>query len=764
MAYNTKHSKEDITIALDRGQNIRITNNGWVKLLSSLSDPINLGDLKTPGNYSILFWTDGPNFGDKSITPINVTVVKVDGVITQLVNAGGKYFNRSIADGEINYGRWKIDSNNYDINPGPTSPGAPISGETLWLDTSDPTNPLLKLYINAGWKVIDPEGVMKSEVYDTQGKASDIFKYIDDVIAQSSVGEITELVNNHLKDTTIHTTATEKAKWRSSATEEELDTKVNTFIEEMNTIVTTEVNSNSTEVDSLSTNIAAEYEGLVTHASNTTIHPDSVKQAEWDAKADNDHTHILDGKVTISGDQIVGDLNNFDESKIPYTAKERIYTTSSYDEMNALKLNPVHNGDIVFMNDGINKEYYEVIDESKLGISDQISFKQGNLLSINYWGPVCYGKDKFVALRASTVKYTFAYSLDGITWIEGTLPAKCWWRYVCYAKDKFVAVAEDTNIFIYSSDGITWTQGTLPAKEKWGYVCYGKDKFVAITGGSTSTTTSSDVFAYSLDGITWTQGTLPAKYWWRSVCYGKDKFVAVAHTTDTFAYSLDGITWTQGTLPVSKDWISVCYGKDKFVAITFNSDVFAYSLDGITWAQGTLPESKKWISVCYGKDKFVAFARVTDVFAYSLDGITWAQGTLPASKGWYYLCYGKDKFVAVVSDSNSSAFVYSYTPPNTAFTQIPNNIMYDWDNIKNTPTTAEGYYISDAISKEEYDSLINQMTEESLSSDPGTVDLSNSVFTDAKVGQIVSAMDSLKTKLTPLDTYISQVNSLIKIQ
>ena len=555
VAYNTKHSKEDITIALDKGQNIRITNNGWVKLLSSLSDPINLGDLKTPGNYSILFWTDGPNFGDKSITPINATVVKVDGVITQLVNAGGKYFNRSIASGEINYGRWKIDSSNYDINPGPTSPGAPISGETIWLDTSDPTNPLLKLYINAEWKVIDPEGVMKSEVYDTQGKASDIFKYIDDVIAQSSVGEITELVNNHLKDTTIHTTATEKAKWRSSATEEELDTKVNTFIEEMNTIVTTEVNSNSTEVDSLSTNIAAEYEGLVTHASNTTIHPDSVKQAEWDAKADNDHTHILDGKVTISGDQIVGDLNNFDESKIPYTAKERIYTTSSYDEMNALKLDPVHNGDIAVMNDGTNKEYYEVTDESKLG----------------------------------------------------------------------------TNSY----------------------------KLIAISV------------------------TLPVSLRWYSVCYGKDKFVAVASTTKIFAYSSDGITWTQGTMPVSKEWNSVCYGKDNFVVVAVNSNIFAHLF---------------------------------------LSNIT------------------------------------------TAFTQIPNNVMYDWNNIKNTPTTAEGYYISDAISKEEYDYLINQMTEESLSSDPGTVDLSNSVFTDTKVGQIVSEMDSLKTKLTPLDTYISQVNSLIKLQ
>ena len=656
VAYNTKHSKEDITIALDKGQNIRITNNGWVKLLSSLSDPINLGDLKTPGNYSILFWTDGPNFGDKSITPINVTVVKVDGVITQLVNAGGKYFNRSIASGEINYGRWKIDSTNYDINPGPTSPGAPISGETIWLDTSDPTNPLLKLYINAEWKVIDPEGVMKSEVYDTQGKASDIFKYIDDVIAQSSVGEITELVNNHLKDTTIHTTATEKAKWRSSATEEELDTKVNTFIEEMNTIVTTEVNSNSTEVDSLSINITAEYEGLVTHVSNTTIHPDSVKQAEWDAKADNDHTHILDGKVTISGDQIVGDLNNFDESKIPYTAKERIYTTSSYDEMNALKLDPVHNGDIVVMNDGTNKEYYEVTDESKLG--------------------------------------TNSYKLIAIS---VTLPVSLRWYSVCYGKDKFVAVASTTKIFAYSSDGITWTQGNMPSKQEWWSVCYGKDKFVAISY-------NSDVFAYSLDGITWTQGALPASEsngYWYSVCYGKDKFVATSFDSNIIAYSTDGITWTEGNMPSKQDWISVCYGKDKFVALSGGpegvSNIFAYSLDGIAWTKGTLPVNRFWYSVCYGKDKFVAVANDSNIIAYSLDGITWTSGTLPSGQDWSSVCYGKDKFVAIATATEYNTFacfnfispvsingdIYQFRIPNKSgadYSFEPGHLVKDFDN------------------------------------------------------------------------------------
>ena len=282
-----------------------------------------------------------------------------------------------------------------------------------------------------------------------------------------------------------------------------------------------------------------------------------------------------------------------------------------------------------------------------------IAFKQGNLLSINYWSCICYGKDKFVAIASSNI---FAYSSDGITWTQGTMPVKGKWRSVCYGKDKFVAVIDSSNTFVYSSDGITWTQGTMLVSARWSSVCYGKDKFVVVAR-------NTDKFAYSLDGITWTKGTLPSSKYWESVCYGKDKFVVVADNTNIFAYSSDGITWTQGTMPSTQKWWSVCYGKDKFVAIVYNSDVFAYSTDGITWTQGTLPSTQYWRSICYGKDKFVAIVYNSDVFVYSLDGITWTQGNTPSAQKWICMCYGKDKFVAVESVSNSNAFVYSYDLP-----------------------------------------------------------------------------------------------------
>ena len=350
---------------------------------------------------------------------------------------------------------------------------------------------------------------------------------------------------------------------------------------------------------------------------------------------------------------------------ITWTDGKLTYSTAKSKDFSDLRIVvPTSTGFMLFGASDSEIQYWKVDEVVK-----PIAFKQGNLLSNNYWSCICYGKDKFVALVASKARYTFAYSLDGITWTEGTLPAKYWWNSVCYGKDKFVAVApnNDTDVFVYSTDGITWTSGTLPIKGDWVRVCYGKDKFVAIIGVPE---TFSNVFAYSLDGITWTQGTLPSTQVWMSICYGKDKFVAVAYNSDVFAYSSDGITWTQGNMPSTQYWDYACYGKDKFVAIAFNSDVFAYSLDGITWTQGTLPSTQYWDCVCYGKDKFVAIANTSDIFAYSLDGITWTQGTLPSTQVWMSICYGKDKFVAVSNNSDFNAFIYSYDLP------VYNNYAY----------------------------------------------------------------------------------------
>ena len=126
MGWPTKYTGEEIDIALDKGKDLRIVNNGWIRLESSTSSPTNLNSLKNPGNYTTSFWTGGPDFGDEIITPINITITVINGDTHQIVTAGNRSYARVMVSGGSNYGNWSIDQSDGAINPGNSAPSEPI--------------------------------------------------------------------------------------------------------------------------------------------------------------------------------------------------------------------------------------------------------------------------------------------------------------------------------------------------------------------------------------------------------------------------------------------------------------------------------------------------------------------------------------------------------------------------------------------------------------------------------------------------------------
>ena len=102
---------------------------------------------------------------------------------------------------------------------------------------------------------------------------------------------------------------------------------------------------------------------------------------------------------------------------------------------------------------------------------------------------------KFVAV--ATNSNIAIYSSDGVTWTETTLPVSNYWEPIIYGGDKFVATAfnNNGNIAIYSYNGIEWSETAMPAVKNWKSLAYGQNKFVAVT--------DTTMAAYSLDGITW---------------------------------------------------------------------------------------------------------------------------------------------------------------------------------------------------------------------------------------------------------------------
>lgn len=288
---------------------------------------------------------------------------------------------------------------------------------------------------------------------------------------------------------------------------------------------------------------------------------------------------------------------------------------------------------------------------------------------------VCYGKDKFVAVKTSCDTF---YSYNGIDWIKNTInDTYVKPRNLCYSGDKFVGIANSTTsstLSCYSKDGINWTSIELPKNTTWTSVCYGNEMYVAVAG-------SNGYVMYSTNGISWTLATMPHTKAWTSVCYGNGKFVAVASGTTYAAYSTDGINWVQTTMPGQSSWFRVCYGEDKFVAIT-KTTVGAYSSDGINWTQTTLPSlSYEWYSLCYIKGLYVTLKYtsttnsttddngnttttpvLTNGIAYSTDGIAWTKGTSrPTAEQYQCMCYGDNKLVAISMVNNRIAYTNALT-------------------------------------------------------------------------------------------------------
>ena len=718
MGYKTQYTGPQIDEALGRGMNLRVVNNGWIRLESTSTTPTDLSTLKNPGNYLTPYWVNGPDIGEGLITPLNVVVVRVNDVLYQYADINGiKYSRDNSVDGSV-YGQWSINQSAGSVNVGPTSPANPVNNKTLWLDTSNPEMPSLKAFVNDVWKDVIPNGALQKNIYDTQGKATDIFEYIDTAIENADLGTVTENIDEHLNDTTIHVTPEEKAKWDNSATLNDLNTEINQLKTELSEHVDASLEGETSGIGEVATAIADAENAMNEHISDTVIHPSAEKQAEWDSKASMYHEHNLDGKVTISPNDIDGRIP---VDLLPYTLKERVYVVGSEEERLEMEKNPLHNGDMVCVDDGSGTlKWYYVTNDENLGITDEgtyeieeyevppiprtfydvcygndkfvtittvtsnifayssdgITWKETTVGSVGaQWNSVCYGNGKFVAVGYRNIDPTFgvfAYSSDGITWTQsdiGTVYRV--WNSVCYGNDKFVAVATSTK-FAYSSDGINWTEGTISGVTRaWSTVCYGNDKFVAVIGNGNL----NSAFAYSSDGITWTEGNISeTARCWNSVCYGNGKFVAIAGSTgnSAFAYSSDGITWTEGTISsTSRSWIAVCYGNDKFVAVTYGFGYFAYSSDGIDWVEAPF-QHPNWRSVCYGNDKFVAVAN-NNKFAYSSDGITWTEDTIASSLQVTGICYGNGAYVYVGIRKNYGNYCgYSTDGINWSFKKISN--------------------------------------------------------------------------------------------
>ena len=189
--YNSRFSGAEIDMAVENALNFDPVQNGWERLASGVTYPININDLVATGNYIMDYFINGPKAAE-DISPINVSIIEIDGVLTQAIPILDNVHYRSFDETINGYpDEWytKKTSNYIYIEEVPESP----EPNGLLISKDDEGNYMLNIYDVDKKKFVpvSTPDVMLGKVYDTEGRETDFFKYADEIYQQitgSSIG------------------------------------------------------------------------------------------------------------------------------------------------------------------------------------------------------------------------------------------------------------------------------------------------------------------------------------------------------------------------------------------------------------------------------------------------------------------------------------------------------------------------------------------------------------------------------------------------
>ena len=696
MGYRLGYSGPEVDVLLQKAYKYSVINNGWAKLDSSNSNPVDLNSLVTQGNYSISFWNNGPVQLNTS-GPINVCVTKdsSNGKTYQTIYDAGKVYLRETTGTSFS-NTWIEEQNNTDLDINASVPQNP-QDNYVWIDTSG-EEPTIKVYKESthSWVPISAADLAKASVYDTNGIKQPIDVYLDQKIADADLSKAEEDYNTHLTATEV----SDNINW-TEGTISSTSRHWSSVCYGNSKFVTIAHNSN--------------YFAYSTDGINWTETTSGISRRWWCSVCygNGKFVAVADGSnyFAYSTDGI-----NWTEGTISSTS--RSWQSVCYG-----------NGKFVAV---ANKGYFAYS-------TDGITWTEGTIsdISRNWWS-VCYGNGKFVAVTGYS-NY-FAYSTDGINWTEGTISSTSRaWSSVCYGNGKFVAVADGSNYFAYSTNGITWIESTISdTSRSWQSVCYGNGKFVVVENGSnyfTYASTSFPIHVTTEEKAKWNAGiskddasTIIDALKTEMTSYANEKINTStqevsnisdnvnrissnidAHIADSSIHltaedvtnfdnkaagnhkhlndghvtvstaNITGLIAVERLDPsvLERNYTVTSY--EEMMALTKNEiqngdSVFLNGTKQSAWfvvddtklgeedynsKESTISNTNRdWESVCYGNGKFVAVAYNSNYFAYSTDGITWSEGTISdTSRQWRSVCYGNGKFVAV--GGGTKYFAYS---------------------------------------------------------------------------------------------------------
>ena len=633
MGWPTKYTGEIMDSTLEKGRQMKTSNNGWIRMQSSESKPTDLNNLKNTGNYITEYWTNGPDIlVNTKIKPVNITVNDIGGTLYQFLSAFEVIiFSRQILeDGTTT--PWIIDQSNGALIRDTKAPANPVDGKTLWLDRSDLNNIILKLYINGDWVEIRSKNIMKKSVYDPQGKATDIYEYIEKAINKGNLDAgITDMTDysKHIQDSSIHITEDELTTLKNLPTTETLKERTDEIKSGIKTSVETGIGTDKTKYETVTSSMKALNDKYTTHTTDTTIHPTNEDRKKWNNKADKNHVHRAeDHTVKIPYDKVTGSLPT---SVMPYYVKERAYKINSEDELKNITKNPYHSGDVFYKeayNTGKRIFPANIGELPKLFGPDNEDYP-AELLDVVYTG------NKYIAIFDGWDDGTICYSIDGLNW--------------ALTKPEFYDLNNEKIVF--SSGMYLYT----------GIIRLYKDGIILLCNLNADNTGNQYLgLFYSNDFVKFNLITPQAMHI-DDYAIAPNKIITLEKNDEAavdqrwiFKYSTDQITWTD--LTVSSNLIDMLNNEtatDPIISYLGNNFViyyhdlgncenkqYAYSSDASSWNICTIPDAItnfQYLTFVYCNGSYVLYANLTNEFSdknrfsfrvyYSKDLLNWNEIT-----------------------------------------------------------------------------------------------------------------------------------------
>lgn len=371
MLYNVLYDGPKIDEILGYAPHIKAVLNGWIKLNSTTELPTDFNKLINPGNYNTAYWINGPDF-DGFISPLHAIITLEDNIIRQYVFSTGynvdawyRIYNRS----DSTFTEWRNYKTEHNIYISENTPDNP-SNFMLWLNPNN-KDAVLQYYDETigEWIKVHPDDFMDPSIYNPEDiNFQDVYQYIDNKLSNLSGDGNQVDYASHINNDTIHVTQSDKDLFNSKMTSDLLDDLMDDLLSDMLDYVVTHSSGTITEVPEIVNTVKDLSDSFKEHTDDTTIHPSQSQIDEWNSKSDKDHIHTGD-QIKIDATDVVDGV--LDPSNFPDDVKERQVTVTTEDELLALTVNEVQNGDFILINYSDTKnELLIVVDQAKLGTRD----------------------------------------------------------------------------------------------------------------------------------------------------------------------------------------------------------------------------------------------------------------------------------------------------------------------------------------------------------------------------------------------------------